>query len=249
MRVTIKAASALTTAIALSVCSIVAASPIHQAAASSGDGSAVTAVKAQYYPCLQGPTISVPTGLAPNAPAPLDLLKKLLAAPMHQNGRMCATFTGGTAAQRHSAVVAFRASQSQGGTTITPFTCTGNDTKYTSLLETVNGDSVSVVTHWRLNANCTHTFYNNQYSFNSEPNALWVQGTQVCDSSNTYCTNFANAGMGCWSIPTTVNFSTGGLGDPDLRYWQSEDQYATVNNVGCRGLTNATASFTVDTSG
>ncbi len=243
-----KVARSLTVAVALAACSIATASPAHQAAASGG----ASPVNVQQYDCLQGDSIPTPAGLAPDAPAPPDLLNKLLAEPLHKNGQMCATFTGGTPAQQQSAIVAFRASQPQQQAAMSPLNsqCSGTDAKYTPLLENVNGDNISVVTHWRLNADCTHTFYNNQYSFNSSPNQLWLQGSSVCDASNAHCTNFVGAGLGCWNIPYTIQFNSVGLGDQDSRFWQSNDQYDTTNpGGGCYGLTSTNAAFAVDTSG
>lgn len=104
---------------------------------------------------------------------------------------------------------------------------------------------VKVVVHYRRNADCTHTFYNNQYSFVTKPNNLWLEDAQICDSTSSYCTNDVSAAPGCWNIPVVVNFHGVGLGDPDRKYWQTLDQYATTNNIGCSNFVPGTATFSV----
>lgn len=231
--------------VALAICAVASASPQLRAIASSGDRNGV---QAHYYACLQGDPVSAPAGLAPGAAAPPDLLAKILAEPLHKNGHMCAWFTGGTAAQQRSAAFAFGARQSQDDGGQQPLTCAVSGDIYLPVQETSNGDVIKVVVHYRRNApgpgqtTCSHTFYNNQYSFVTNPNNLWLDSAEICDSTSRYCTNLAGS---CSNIPVTVNFNPVGLGDPDLKWWQTVDQYAASNFLGCQDVSTTNATFSV----
>ncbi len=103
--------------------------------------------------------------------------------------------------------------------------------------------------HYRLNSDCTHTFYNTAYSFKAGSNtsSTWIDSAQICSTNGSPCT--IDAALNCSGIPVTVQYGSTGLGDNDQQTWTSQDYYGNSNFFGdCSPVQRVTATFSVRTT-
>ena len=224
----------------------------HVAHASAGRDTGAHVVRS--YPCMQGDPVSAPAGLAPGAPPPDSFIQGLRAALLHANGLTCYVIGDGTRDQQialaQQLTVQPVQQTSNAATPLTNGQCNNSGDQYVPAQENpYAGVVINLSIHYRLNIDCTHTFYNTAYSFapGSNTSSTWLDTTQICSTNGSPCT--PSTSLGCANIPVTVQYGSSGLGDNDQQKWTSTDYYGGDKFLGdCSPVYPKTATFSVRTS-